>query len=350
MALTNSIWGIPIDTDIELAWMGSAPLKAGDSGPAVLILRKALEKCGYERGLDKYDVFGPYTTTIVRDFQDLYSLPVTGQVGNRELETLDKILNGAVVPQNPARATLAANPEVGAAFARKHIPETKDWILRTINSLTTAYQEYWMGNDVPFSAAMALLYHFRLVTTSLSETVALDFGFNQRRIDWKFLDGTKEVNRYRMVERIRAIKANYQKMLTDLNTNAGNNFVDYVPPAVGKDPQAGNLAWAVFQEKKIYFHRSLFCAKTAANSAGKDVKSASWTVIHELGHLVIGTASSHLYTAKTSATDKAIATENAYSYNSQYYSDSADQCLTNPDAYAHFAYQIRFGKPNIGPY
>src|SRR5262249_16345781 len=133
----------------------------------------------------------------------------------------------------------------------------------------------------------------------------------------------------------------------NLNTKNGSNFVDYVPPAPpAKDPEGGNVAWADVEANKVYFHPNVFFAKTATNPAGMDVKSASWVVVHEMGHLIIGddsfpTCIDH---------NKNPPRNNPYSFNSQYYLDGADQCVKNPDSYAHFAYQIIFGKPNVGPY
>jgi hypothetical protein len=342
MALTNKIWGTPVNPAINQAATDVRPLGVDDRGAHVVILKNALAKVGYERGLDEMEFFGPYTHTIIMDFQDLYNLPKTGIVGKQTLETIDNLLNGVLVAKNPARTVAAANSEVGANFARLHIAQTKNWVQKSWQKCTTAYQEFWQGNEVEFDTALALLFHFRIITTDFSQIYSLSLGNKKKQ----FLDGMKTENRYKVVQRIRAIKAIYSNMLQNLNVKNGSNFIDYVVPAPpAKDPRAKSLAWAKVETKEIYFHPKLFFAQTPANPAGKDVRSASWVVVHELAHLMIGEDSFHTYIESTT-----IPVNNSYSSNSQYYRDGPEECVKNPDSYAHFAYQIVFGKPNVGPY
>src|SRR5262245_20235276 len=202
MALTNAIWGVPSDPDIVQASTDAKPLTAGNSGRAVVLVKKALEQLGYERGLDKMDVFGPATATIVTDFQDLYNLPRTGVVGRLTLETIDKLLNGNFVTKNAARTMVAPNPSVGAAFARSQIGETRRWVLKACNACDTAYKEFWQGNEVDFDVAQALLNHFRVITTNFTSIYSGNLGFTRRDIDRRYLNGMQENNRFKVVVRL----------------------------------------------------------------------------------------------------------------------------------------------------
>jgi putative peptidoglycan binding protein len=346
MPLTNAIWGTPVDPTIAQAAADTRPIGSGDRGPFVVTLKNALARVGYEHGLDETDTFGPYTHAIVVDFQDLYNLPKTGAVGKQTIETIDKLLNGVFVAKNAARTMAAANPEIGANFARLHIPQTKDWVRKSFHKCDSAYKEFWQGNEIDFDTALALLFHFRIVTTDFSEVYALSLGPASKSHKNRFLDGTQTGNRYRVVEKLRTIRSVFSGILLDLNVKNGSDFVDYIAPILpAKDEHATHLAWAQIDTKRIYFNPKTFFAKTAASSAGKDVRSASWVVVHELAHMVIGKDSVHTYIEGTK-----IPLDNSYSSNSQYYFDNADKCVNNADSYAHFAYQLFFGQPNVGPY
>src|SRR5262245_3949688 len=341
MALTNAIWGVPVDTKIAAASTDVQPLIAGERGPHVLILKSALSKLGYERGLDEMELFGPYTHTMVKDFQELYSFPKTGSVGRQTLEALDKLLNGYSLPKNPARSMAAATAAVGADFARRQLPTTKTWVQNCIDKASAAYDDFRLDREVAFDTSMALLFHFRIITTTFTQIYSLSIGSGSDI----FLDGLEPANRSKVLDKLRAIKSTYSSMMGIMSSKNGTNFVDYVPPpAPAPDPNFKLIAWADIPGQKIIFHPRLFFAATATNPAGKDLRSGSWVVIHELGHLVIGEASLHELIEGTCIP------RNAYSSKPQYYLDDADKCVKNPDCYVHFAYQIVFGAPNVGPY
>ena len=131
-----------------------------------------------------------------------------------------------------------------------------------------------------------------------------------------------------------------EKMKALLNGDPAALFITRANSAA----QPGWILWWDFTDKKIYCSPSILKQRSVSTPDGYDPKSASWMTVHEAAHAAIGPASSHTHVDNPGPAD------NAYSRSPGYYQMNWQQCLLNPDSYAHFAYHALEGKQNLGPW
>jgi hypothetical protein len=125
-----------------------------------------------------------------------------------------------------------------------------------------------------------------------------------------------------------------------LSGNVDTIFINSADMSNAATPNA--VAQCDLTTKKITFFEKNFFEVAAGVSGGMDRKSASWVTVHEAAHAVLGGLS--LHGPGTGPAD------NPYSYHASYYGMTWQRANKNPDAYAHFAYQIAAGKQNFGPW
>lgn len=336
MPLTNPAW--QWNGRLASATVGGRPLNYGDSGPPVQILRGVLERMGFERTLEPVDFYGDSTRNLIRAFEELYELPDNGgAAGKLVLETLDDILNG-IIPSRRMRASQppSATEVIGAAFARKYLSRTNWWIQNAIGSCAEVLANRSTPDKIGETAALAMLQHFRL---AVSPGAFLDIYFNRYQ-DSLFLKYLTPGDTDRVFAAVKKIKTNFETMKTLLNKDFNTIFISVANPPAHPDW----IAWWDFGDKIIKCSTTNFRERSAATPNGYDWKSASWVSVHEGAHGVIGEASQHGHPGAPGAAD------NPYSRHPSYYQMSWQQCLTNPDSYAHFAYQTFDGKQNLGPW
>lgn len=114
------------DLMTQLAVIGFGPraiqMGAGDQGPSVAALQRALTRAGH--GVGSTGVFGPQTEAEVRAFQQAQGLPVTGQITIWEVERTVGGTGGASAPESaPALAPAATQPSAESSSLREDVTQ-----------------------------------------------------------------------------------------------------------------------------------------------------------------------------------------------------------------------------------
>jgi len=153
-------------------------------------------------------------------------------------------------------------------------------------------------------------------------------------------EATKSSRIRELISKVNMIANVFNGIKTYLSANVDTIFINAADMTNAATPDA--VAQCDLNTKKITFFEMKFFEVAAGVPGGRDRKSASWVTTHEAAHAILGGLSSH--GPGTGPGD------NPYSYHATYYGMNWQQANKNPDAYAHFAYQIAAGKQNFGPW
>ncbi len=347
MPLTNPLWKGSFR--LQAATAGGNPLKQGETGAHVDLLRQALEWAGFERTLEPMDFYGLYTAAMVADFREIYG--ISGDAGTRKvadkamLEMLDSVLNGTKAKKKFKTGALAATGASGKAFAVKYLATTKSWVedalkaCRTASASLSALKGGGAEHAVADTVYLPFLMHFRIAVCLPAAKELLNNKYNKSLFLFysNFADITGDsavVHKEAvasMLTHISKIERVFKQLQEFLGKPVGDIFEDdATTPHIAHTP-----------DKIIFFSTVNFQEISTSTPNGQDPKTASWVPIHEAGHAVMSNASHHSGTG---------AGDNPYSYRPSYYQMNFAHALTNPDSFAHFAYQCAAKKPNIGPW
>jgi hypothetical protein len=329
---------------LQAATTGGNPVPKGDRGRHIAILRKNLEAIGFERSLEPSDFYGPSMADMIRDFRLIYDVPGKSElVDKRVLETLDAILNKRI-PQRSFKGGSVANVAAkGKDFAVRYLPTTKQWVeaalkaSRRVEQTLTSAMKAQTEPDFPSDLYQPLMQHFRLqicvkaIQDAGKARVNPDLMLAYNDVD----EATKTVRIRDVIGKVNKIANVFASMQTYLQGDPDKLFVNSTATTI-------DLATCDIVKKEITFYEKNFFEAASGMPGGKDRKSASWITIHESAHAVLGRASLH-----GPGTGPG---ENPYSRYDSYYGMTWQQATSNPDAYAHFAYQIASGKQNLGPW
>lgn len=343
MPLTNKAW--QKNFRLQAATTGGNPIRKGDTGKHIEILRRNLEAVGFERSLEKTDFYGASTADMIRDFRALYDVRGKSDLADKAvLEKIDAILNGKVEKRR-FKAVPESMTAKGKDFAVKYLPTTKIWVeeaLKTCQSVEQSMKKAMNAKtepDFPSHVYQPFMQHFRLqicfkaiedaVKSKLRDDVMLRYNEQD--------PATKSSRIGEVISKINMVSNVFAGMKALLASDPDNIFLN------STDATTTDLAfWDVNKTKKIVFHEKNFFEAAPGRPGGLDRRSASWITIHESVHAILKEPSFH--------GDPAGPTNNPYSYRDAYYQMTWQLAPRNPDAYAHFAYQVMAGKQNLGPW
>lgn len=344
MPLTNAAW--QKNFRLQAATTGGNPVRKGDTGTHVGILRRNLEAIGFERSLEKIDFYGASTAGMIRDFCILYEVSGSGDVADKAvLEMLDAILNGTVAQRRFKKGATANVSSKGRDFAVRYLPATKKWVedsLKLCQSVEQSMKKAMNAKTEPdFTSAVyqPFMQHFRL---------QICFKACEDAVKSKLRDDI--MLRYNEQDAVTQ-SSRIGEVISKINM-AANVFAG-IKTLLASDPEkiflnSGNTTttdlafWDVDKTKKIVFHEKNFFEAAPGLAGGLDRRTASWVTIHEAAHAVLQKASFHGAAAGPA--------DNPYSWHDSYYQMTWQLAPRNPDAYAHFAYQVANGKQNFGPW
>jgi peptidoglycan hydrolase-like protein with peptidoglycan-binding domain len=343
--LTNPTW--VTNVILQAATAGGDPVRTGDVGPQVAILRKNLETIGFERTLEPIDFYGASTAGIIRDFRRIYNVPGKSELVDKPvLETIDAILNGKI-PQR--ELTAAANIGAkGKDFAVKYLATTKEWVQNALWASRSVEQALMLAMnagaepDFESNVYQPFMQHFRLQICQR----AVDDGFRSRvpktlMLAYNDMDQATKSRRIReVIFKVNMIANVFNGIKVYLSQNVDTIFINAVDMTKAATPYT--VAQHDPKTNKITFFAMTFFEVAPGVPNGKDRKSASGVTIHEAVHAVLGELSSHGQAAGVG--------DNPYSWRATYYGMNWQQASRNPSAYSHFAYQIATGKQNFGPW
>lgn len=348
MPLTHAAW--KRNFRLQAATTGGNPVKQGETGVHVEVLRGVLEGMGFERTLEPRNFYGSSTAAIITDFRALYGIANgKGEHGTADklvLETLDGLLNGRVARKRFKTGTIATADCVGADFAIKYLSTTRTWVAdslkscKTVTDALSALKDKGVERSVAATDWQPFLQHFRLAVCSDAAKELIKNGYDQKLFLHysNFADvkaGSAEVSSGavgKLIEQVAKVNRFFESLKVYLDKPTDEIFEsDPTTPFIAHTP-----------EKKIKFSTQHFRELSTLSPSGKDPRSASWITIHEAGHALLGAAAQH--GSGTSAAD------NPYSRHEGYYQMTFAQSVNNADSYAHFAYQCNAKKANLGPW
>jgi hypothetical protein len=281
---------------------------------------------------------------MIRDFRLIYDVPGNSElIDKRVLETLDSILNKKIAQKKFKTGAAATISAKGRDFAVRYLPATKEWVEKSLRTCRSVEQSLISAMnakaepDFPSSVYQPFMQHFRL---QICIKAAEDAGKNRLRGSGMLMYGeldqaTKSPMTGEMISKVNMIANVFAGIKTYLMADPDTIFLSSAETT-------NNIAECDLGTKKIKFFEKNFFEATPGVQGGMDRKSASWVTIHESAHAILLNLSIHREAAGPG--------DNPYSYRDGYYGMTWRQAPRNPDAYAHFAYQIAAGKQNFGPW
>jgi hypothetical protein len=338
--LTNSAW--QKNFRLQAATTGGNPVRKGETGTHIAILRSNLQAVGFERSLEKMDFYGASTAGMIRDFRIMYDVPGSSDLADKAvLELLDAILNGKVAKRRFKVATAASVSSKGKDFAVRYFSTTQAWIEKALNTCRSVEQAMKAAMnsktepDFPSAVYQPFMQHFRLlICLKACEDAAKNRLRDNVMLAYNGWDDTAKCSRIgEVISKINMVTNVFAGMKTYLATDLDKIFFN----GTATDRA---LASCNINTKKITFYENNFFEATAGVPGGLDRRWAPWVTIHEAAHAILQVLSLH--------GDPAGPADNPYSWHDTYYEMTWKLAPRNPDAYSHFAYQVAAGKQNLG--
>lgn len=309
-----------LDYRVNQAAKNNPPMRVGESeAGSVKLLQEALISFEFPV-VDTPGVYGGGTKAAVTAFQNFFGLSPDGSAGKQVFTYLDDLLMGTRSKQRVVPSAQTARQRCMAA-----VPQTLRWIragrqyTRTAKSIVNG-APFQVLNPTHQQAYLALLLHFRVyfVRVLKGSLPGLE----------KY---TPPASQLRMataadIDVVDGMLAKIEQLL--LNTKPENLFKDSPQP---KDEPNGAAACPVGRGPIHLF---------PALAGNRPTDSYCWITVHELGHWVGGTETSHDKASKV----------NPYSHKPNYWALNWDGCKMNPDCYSHLATHAAKGAPQFSPW